>query len=119
MPLVNIMVNERSYAIACDEGEQEHLQQLAAHVDAKARELLSGAGQPGEQRLLLMAALLIADEFFESRAELEKRGREMGKAMGSHEEAVGRIAETEHDAAAALDAATARVEEVAARLPCA
>jgi cell division protein ZapA len=117
MPLVNVMVNERSYAIACDEGQEEHLRQLAAHVDAKARELLKSAGQPGEQRLLLMAALMIADEYFESQAELDKRTGEIANAAGAHESAVAHIGETERDAAAALYSAAARVDEVAGRLP--
>src|SRR5258708_33558843 len=62
MPLVNVMVNSRAYTIACDDGEEEHLKQLAAHVDAKAREVLGSVGQVGDARMLLMAALLIADE---------------------------------------------------------
>ena len=62
MPLVNVMVNGRAYTIACDDGEEEHLRQLAATVDAKTREVLSSVGQVGDTRLLLMAALLIADE---------------------------------------------------------
>src|SRR5579863_1808957 len=62
MPLVNVMVNGRAYTIACDEGEEDHLRQLAATVDAKAREVLSSVGQVGDARLLLMAALLMADE---------------------------------------------------------
>jgi cell division protein ZapA len=117
MPLVNVMVNERSYAISCDEGQEEHLRQLAAHVDAKARELLKSAGQPGEQRLLLMAALLIADEYFETQAELERRAKEVVETTGAHETTVARIAETERDAAAAIETAAARVEEVAASMP--
>jgi cell division protein ZapA len=117
MPLVNVMVNERSYAIACDDGQEQHLQRLAAHVDSKARELLKATGQPGEQRLLLMAALMIADEYFESRAELEKRTGEIAEATGAHESAVAHIGETERDAAAALHSAAARVDEVAGRLP--
>ena len=56
------MVNGRAYTIACDEGEEDHLRGLAAHVDVKAREVLSSVGQVGDARLLLMAALLIADE---------------------------------------------------------
>jgi cell division protein ZapA len=117
MPLVNVMVNERSYAIACDEGQEEHLRQLAAHVDSKARELLKTAGQPGEQRLLLMAALLIADEYLEAQSELERCASEIAQATGAHEHSVARIAETEREAAATLETAAARLEEVAARLP--
>ena len=37
MPLVNVMVNQRAYTIACDDGEEEHLKELAAHVDGKVR----------------------------------------------------------------------------------
>src|SRR5271156_3885091 len=62
MPLVNVMVNGRAYTIACDDGEEDHLRDLAATVDAKAREVLSSVGQVGDTRLLLMAALLMADE---------------------------------------------------------
>ena len=61
MPLVNIM-NGQAYTIACDEGEEDHLRELAATVDAKAREVLGSVGQVGDTRLILMAALLIADE---------------------------------------------------------
>jgi len=37
MPLVNVMVNSRAYTIACDDGEEEHLKELAAHVDQQPR----------------------------------------------------------------------------------
>ena len=62
MPLVNVMVNGRAYTIACDDGEEDHLRELAVVVDAKAREVLGSVGQVGDTRLLLMAALLMADE---------------------------------------------------------
>src|SRR6266566_3727415 len=65
MSLVNVVVNGRAYTIACDEGEEEHLKELAAHVDQKAREVLGSVGQVGDARMLLMAALLIADEHHE------------------------------------------------------
>ena len=65
MPLVNIMVNNRAYTVACDEGEEDHLKDLATQVDAKAREVLASVGQVGDARMLLMAALLIADEHHE------------------------------------------------------
>ena len=45
MPLVNVMVNNRAYTIACDEGEEDHLRQLAGHVDGKVKELLESVGR--------------------------------------------------------------------------
>jgi cell division protein ZapA len=45
MPLVNVMVNSRAYTIACDDGEEDHLKDLAAIVDAKAREVLGSVGR--------------------------------------------------------------------------
>ena len=61
MPLVNVMVNSRAYTIACDDGEEAHLKELAAHVDAKAREVLGSVGQAGDAPQLPMAATLLAD----------------------------------------------------------
>ena len=78
MPLVNVMVNARAYTIACDDGEEEHLKMLAAHVDEKVRELLGTVGQVGEQRLLLMAALLIADENHDLAERLDAQRQQTG-----------------------------------------
>lgn len=116
MPLVNVTINDRSYAIACAEGEEQHLLGLAAHVDSKVRELLTTAGQPGELRLLLMAALLIADEYFESRALLERRAQEIREMATARDAAIARTAHAEQEAAAVLGAATARIEEIAVSL---
>jgi cell division protein ZapA len=116
MPLVNVMVNQRAYTIACDEGEEEHLRHLAGHVDAKVRDLLASVGQVGEPRLLLMAALLIADEYFDSVTLLEKRAREIDELNGTRDEMRERMAGTERKAALVLEAAAKRVEDIAARL---
>src|SRR5690348_2759132 len=79
MPLVNVMVNGRAYTIACDDGEEGHLKELAAHVDQKAREVLASVGQVGDARMLLMAALLIADE------QHELSGKTSGAPAGDSE----------------------------------
>jgi cell division protein ZapA len=112
MPLVNVMVNSRAYTIACDEGEEQHLKDLAAHVDAKAREVLGSVGQVGDARLLLMAALLIADEHN------EMSGKVADGAVGeSEKKSLHLRAEAAESAAAdVLESAAKRLEDIAARL---
>jgi cell division protein ZapA len=116
MPLVNVSVNDRPYTIACDEGEEEHLRELAAHVDSKVRELTETVGQAGEQRLLLMAALVISDSHFESLALLEKRAREIAELTESKEKLTRRLAELEERAVGALDSAAKRLDDIAVRV---
>jgi len=116
MPLVNVMVNNRAYTIACDEGEEDHLRELAAHVDGKIRELLEEVGQVGELRLILMAALLITDDYFDAVARLEARAKEMGELSGSNSEIADRLDRAEAIAAETLEAAAKRIEDIAAKL---
>ncbi|HWE05514.1 MAG TPA: cell division protein ZapA [Rhizomicrobium sp.] len=116
MPLVNVMVNQRAYTIACDEGEEGHLRELAAHVDGKVRGLLESVGQVGEQRLLLMAALLVADDYFDSVGLLERRAQEIEDLAGTRDEMSTRIAGSEEKAALELEQAAKRVGDIAQRL---
>jgi cell division protein ZapA len=109
MPLVNVMVNGRAYTIACDEGEEEHLRDLAKMVDEKAREVLSSVGQVGDSRLILMAALLIADEHHGMMARLNEGGQKAAETEQLHLKA----AEIEEQAAEALEQAAMRLEKIA------
>jgi cell division protein ZapA len=116
MPLVNVMVNSRAYTIACDDGEEPHLKTLATYVDEKVRELLGTVGQVGDQRLLLMAALLIADENHDLAERLEAHTKKAGELAVSQAEASERIDKCEITAADVLETAAKRLEDVAARL---
>ena len=116
MPLVNVMVNNRAYTIACDEGEEAHLKELAAHVDEKAREVLASVGQVGDARMLLMAALLIADEHNDLTAKVAA-GAEVAAASSGEKQTLHLRAEQAESAAAdVLEAAAKRLEDIAARL---
>jgi cell division protein ZapA len=116
MPLVNVMVNGRAYTIACDEGEGEHLKELAGEVDTKVRELLGSVGQVGDQRLILMAALLLADEHHVAKTQLEALRRELAEEKAAREELGHRTEKAESVAANALENAVKRVEDIAAKL---
>ena len=70
MGQVAITVNGRSYRFDCGDGEEARLNELANFVKGRVEALRREFGKAGEERLLLMAALLIADELWDARAEL-------------------------------------------------
>ncbi len=62
MATVDVTVGGRQYQLACEDGQEAHLASVAAMVDAEAKALSKQIGVMGEARLLLMAALMIADK---------------------------------------------------------
>lgn len=116
MPLVNVMVNSRAYTIACDDGEEEHLKELGAHVDAKVRELTGTVGQVGDQKLLLMAAVLISDELFEARSRLDGHAKTVGELSSAQAELGARAGQSEERAASSLEEAAKRIEDIVEKL---
>ncbi|MFZ5608585.1 MAG: cell division protein ZapA [Pseudomonadota bacterium] len=67
MAQITVDIGGAAYKLACRDGEEERLRALAVYVDQKAQDLTLTLGQVGETRLLLMSALLVADELFEQR----------------------------------------------------
>ena len=67
MPQVSIQIANRTYELACGDGEQERVQQLAAYVDEKIGDLRKQMPGAPEVKLLVFAALLLADESHEAR----------------------------------------------------
>ena len=62
MPQVSITINGRAYPVACDEGEEDRIRDLARLIDSKVAGFARQVGQAGEARLLVLAALVLADE---------------------------------------------------------
>jgi len=67
---VDVSVNGQSYRIACEDGQEDRLVDLAAMVDEKVIGLVNQIGQVGSNRLLVMAALIIADELVDLKNEV-------------------------------------------------
>ena len=72
MAHVEVKINGRGYEIACDNGQEEHVADLGDFLDRKVAELAVRIGQVGDSRLLVMAALLIADELSDSYDEISQ-----------------------------------------------
>ena len=67
MAQTTIQVNERSYSLSCGEGEEERLAQLAAYVSARIEKLRDEFGKVGDDKLMVMSMVLMADEVLEAK----------------------------------------------------
>lgn len=76
MPQVSITINGRAYPVACDEGEEERIRELARVIDGKVAGFARQVGQAGEARLLVLAALVLADELAEASSGAHRPGHE-------------------------------------------
>tara|TARA_B100000686_G_C16522599_1_gene828039 strand:- start:178 stop:630 length:453 start_codon:yes stop_codon:yes gene_type:complete len=65
MANVNIKFNNKDYLLSCDDGQEESLKDLAKHLDNKYEELKKGLGNIGENKLLLITAIKIVDDYFD------------------------------------------------------
>ncbi len=84
MGQVSVTLNDRVYRLVCDEGEEDRLVELATYVKAKVTQLTAEVGRAGDERLLLMAALMIADELWDARAALDAQSASaIAAAVGS------------------------------------
>jgi len=106
MAQVSIGINGRDYVVGCEDGQERRLAELAASVDAQVRQVARDVGSLGETRLMLMGALVMADDITELRGEIEMLKSQLAEQQAER----GR---TELAAVAALDAAAARIERLA------
>jgi len=97
---VDVSVNGQSYRIACEDGQEDRLVDLAAMVDEKVLGLVNQIGQVGSNRLLVMAALIIADELVDLKNE-----------AGSSQELKDNT--NQQDTVLALQEITKRIENIA------
>jgi cell division protein ZapA len=79
MPQVTVTIAGRTYRMACGEGEEAHLEGLAAVLDGKIQEMRGAFGEIGDMRLHVMAALTIADELGEARSRLDRIEAELAE----------------------------------------
>jgi cell division protein ZapA len=69
---VTVTIVGRSYEVTCDPGQEDYVRRLSEEVDRRAAALLRNVGNVGEARLLIMAALTLADELAETKEAIER-----------------------------------------------
>jgi cell division protein ZapA len=116
MPQVTVTINGRQFRMACEEGEEPRLANLAADLDQRITRLRERFGEIGDTRLTVMAALTLADELAEAKDKLRRLEPELAELQDVRVQAAERAKATQAAVSAALNAAAERIESIARRL---
>ena len=73
MANVNIKFNGKDFLLSCDDGQEEHLEELLTHINQKFNSLMNDLGNIGENKLLLITSVQIMDEYFETKKKVEQK----------------------------------------------
>jgi len=77
MANVNIKFNGKDFLLSCDDGQEEHLEELLTHINQKFIDLKNDLGNIGENKLLLITSVQIMDEYFETKKKVEQKKTEL------------------------------------------
>ena len=116
MAHVQVTIAGRSYRMACGDGEEKHLEDLAAALDSKIGDMRRAFGEIGDMRLQVMAALTLADELAETKGRVEALEREIAALKAVSAAADERSDKSERQLADALVKAAEQVEILARSL---
>ncbi len=76
MAQVTIRINGYSYTLGCADGQESHLEAMAAEIERRVERLKTASGPAGESRLLVLSALMLADELHDRKRDLEEVRRQ-------------------------------------------
>ena len=111
MSHINVTINGRQYRMACEEGQEARLLQLAEGFESRIGDLRGKFGEIGDSRLTVMAALTVADELLDAEARIRMLEEEVAALRNVRVAATDRIRATQLAVAAALNSAADRIEK--------
>ena len=79
MANVNIKFNGKEFLLSCDDGQEEHLEELSLYLNDKFNNLKTSLGNIGENKLLLITSIKVMDEYFETKKKIDKQKIELNK----------------------------------------
>ena len=77
MANVNVKFNGKDFLLSCDDGQEDHLEQLSIELNDKFNKLKNLMGNIGENKLLLITAITVLDEYFETKKNIEIKKKEI------------------------------------------
>jgi cell division protein ZapA len=77
MANVSIKFNNKEFLLSCDDGQEEHLEELLIQINQKFNDLKNNLGNLGENKLLLITAVKIMDEYYETKKKVDQKKHEL------------------------------------------
>ena len=86
MANVNIKFNGKEFLLSCDDGQEEHLEELLIQINQKFNKLKNDLGNIGENKLLLITAVKVMDEYYETKKKVEQKKTELKELSNKFKE---------------------------------
>jgi cell division protein ZapA len=116
MAQVTVTIDGKQYRMACDEGQEEHLMELASRFDRYVLHLKGSFGEIGDQRLTVMAGIMIMDELNELQKRVRGMESEIATLRKTRDDALVKADKNDAALTGALSTLAERMEGLAARL---
>ena len=86
MANVNIKFNGKEFLLSCDDGQEEHLEELALYLNEKFIDLKNSLGNIGENKLLLITSISVLDEYYETKKKIDMQKKDIAKITDKFKE---------------------------------
>jgi cell division protein ZapA len=116
MGQVSVTLNGRTYRLECGEGEEAHLIELAEYLSSHVETMKYKFGQVGDDRLILMAGLMVADELTEARRQLDEMKTLLAEQRRDRSAADETTKTLRTDLAETIGSAADRIESLSRRV---
>ena len=116
MAEVTVTVDGKAYRMACEEGQEDHLTELAAKFDRYVGHLKGQFGEIGDLRITVMAGIMVMDELNEVQQQLQGVEGEISGLKKTRDTALAKIDDTDTDLAQSIGQVTAQLVQIAAKL---
>ncbi|MBX3579764.1 MAG: cell division protein ZapA [Rhizobiaceae bacterium] len=116
MAQVTVTIDGKQYRMACDEGQEEHLTDLATRFDRYVGHLKDSFGEIGDQRLTVMAGIMVMDELSELQKRMKGMESEVATLRKTRDDALVKADKNDSALTGALGTLAQRMEDLAAKL---
>ncbi len=116
MAQVTVQIDGKAYRMACEEGQEGHLEELAAGFDRYVGHLKSQFGEIGDLRITVMAGIMVMDELNEVTRRLARLAKETEELRKGREGVMSEVSRNEEAIALALTELTGQIQGMAAKL---